>query len=122
MASQPDSEPQAGRPQMPGYGIADANSGSGLLPWNWAVERLQKARNYWISTTRPDGRPHAMPVWGVWYDNQFYFSTGRESRKARNLAVNGVRLKVGLRFAHLLDTLRRSVTGATESNHVSPLD
>ena len=29
-----------------------------------------------------------MPVWGAWYDNQFYFSTGRESRKARNLAVN----------------------------------
>jgi nitroimidazol reductase NimA-like FMN-containing flavoprotein (pyridoxamine 5'-phosphate oxidase superfamily) len=29
-----------------------------------------------------------MPIWGVWIDNSFYFSTGRESRKARNLAAN----------------------------------
>ena len=29
-----------------------------------------------------------MPVWGVWLDGAFYFSTGPRSRKARNLAVN----------------------------------
>ena len=29
-----------------------------------------------------------MPVWGVWLDGAFYFSTGRQSRKARNLAAN----------------------------------
>jgi pyridoxine/pyridoxamine 5'-phosphate oxidase len=29
-----------------------------------------------------------MPVWGVWADDRFYFSTGRQSRKARNLAAN----------------------------------
>jgi hypothetical protein len=29
-----------------------------------------------------------MPVWGVWLDNRFYFSTGAGSRKARNLALN----------------------------------
>jgi len=29
-----------------------------------------------------------MPVWGVWMADRFYFSTGRESRKARNLAAN----------------------------------
>ena len=81
-------EPKASRPHMPGYGILDAKSGRGLLPWGWATERLEKARNYWIATTRPDGRPHAMPVWGVWLDGAFYFSTGRESRKARNLAAN----------------------------------
>jgi hypothetical protein len=56
--------PKASRPYMPGYGILDAKSGSGLLPWSVAVERLTEARNYWIATTRPDGRPHAMPVWG----------------------------------------------------------
>jgi nitroimidazol reductase NimA-like FMN-containing flavoprotein (pyridoxamine 5'-phosphate oxidase superfamily) len=73
---------------MPGYGILDARSGKGLLPWSWATERLMKARNYWLATTRSDGRPHVMPVWGVWLDERFYFSTGRESRKARNLAAN----------------------------------
>ncbi len=79
-------EPQASRPHMPGYGIAE--SAVGMLPWSWAVERLQTTRNYWLSTTRPDGRPHVMPIWGVWINNVFYFSTGAESRKARNLAAN----------------------------------
>jgi nitroimidazol reductase NimA-like FMN-containing flavoprotein (pyridoxamine 5'-phosphate oxidase superfamily) len=73
---------------MPGYGILDAESGRGLLPWSWAVERLSKAHNYFIATIRPDGRPHVMPVWGVWLDEAFYFSTGKQSRKARNLADN----------------------------------
>jgi hypothetical protein len=81
-------EPRADRPHMPGYGIVDSNSGKGLLPWSWAVERLSKARNYWLSTTRPDGRPHCMPVWGVWLDGLFVFSTGSRSRKARNLSAN----------------------------------
>ena len=56
------------------------------LPWKWATERLAAARNYWIATTRPDGRPHSRPVWGVWLDDSFYFSTG--SLAAQNLAVN----------------------------------
>ncbi len=43
--------PIASRPFMPGYGIVDANSGGGLLPWEWAVEHLTKSRNYWIATT-----------------------------------------------------------------------
>ncbi len=71
---------------MPEYGIsADP---AGMLPWSWAVERLQAPRNYWLSTTRPDGRPHVMPVWCVWINNAFYFSTGAQARKARNLAAN----------------------------------
>ncbi len=73
---------------MPGYGILDADKGRGLLPWNWATERLLKSRNYWLVTTREDGRPHVMTVWGVWQNDAFYFSTGSLSRKARNLAAN----------------------------------
>lgn len=81
-------QPRASRPNMPGYGILDAESGKGLLPWSWATERLAKAKNYWLATTRPDGNPHVMPVWGVWLDDAFYFSTGTQSRKARNLVEN----------------------------------
>ena len=81
-------EPKASRPQMPGYGVYEPTQGKGLLPWSWAVERLERSHNYWLATTRPDGSPHAMPVWGVWVDDQFYFSTGSSSRKARNLAAN----------------------------------
>jgi hypothetical protein len=54
-----------------------------LLPWAWAAERLTDGRNYWIATTRLDDRPHTRPVWGVWLDNAFYFSTG--SRAAESL-------------------------------------
>lgn len=82
------SQPRPSRPIMPGYGIADAAASKGLLPWKWARERLTKSHNYWISTTYPDGRPHVMVIWGLWLDEKFYFSTGGQSRKARNLAVN----------------------------------
>ena len=54
-----------------------------LLPWTWAEQRLVAAKNYWIATTRPDGRPHCRPVWGVWLPDGFWFSTG--SLAARNL-------------------------------------
>ena len=80
--------PKPSRPHMPGYDILDADSGRGLLPWSWVTERMSNARNYWISTTRPGGQPHVMAVWGIWLDEAFYFSTGRDSRKARNLAAN----------------------------------
>lgn len=29
-----------------------------------------------------------MPVWGVWLEDAFFFSTGRKSRKGQNLAAN----------------------------------
>lgn len=71
---------------MPGYGLPKGSKG--LLPWSWAEERLQNSHNYWINTVRPDGGPHTMVIWGVWLNNAFYFSTGTQSRKARNLKEN----------------------------------
>jgi len=70
---------------MPGYGIQPADEGTGLLPWSWAVERLTSSRDYWLATTWPDGRPHVMPVWGVWWQDALWFSCGLRSRKARNI-------------------------------------
>ena len=78
--------PKATRPHMPGYGLS--RSRAGLLPWKWAADRLKRSHNYWIVTTRTNGAPHAMPVWGLWVNDRFFFSTGRQSRKTRNLAVN----------------------------------
>jgi nitroimidazol reductase NimA-like FMN-containing flavoprotein (pyridoxamine 5'-phosphate oxidase superfamily) len=60
-----------------------------MLSWEWAVERLSAARNYWICSTRPDGSPHAAPVWGLWHDDAVVFSTAPASRKGRNLARDG---------------------------------
>ncbi len=81
-------QPRASRPYMPGYGIVGPDQGSGLLPWSWAEERLVAARNYWVASRRPDGRPHAMPVWGVWDAGALWFSSSRGSRKTRNLAAD----------------------------------
>ncbi|MGH9743487.1 MAG: pyridoxamine 5'-phosphate oxidase family protein [Candidatus Acidiferrum sp.] len=58
----------------------------GLKPWSWALDRLEKSHNYWIATTRPDGRPHLMLVWGVWWEDAFWFSTGPNTRKVKNIA------------------------------------
>ncbi|TMJ29824.1 MAG: pyridoxamine 5'-phosphate oxidase, partial [Alphaproteobacteria bacterium] len=75
------------RPLMPdGYGVPETDEG--LVEWGWAVERLERARNYWFSTTRPDGRPHAMPAWAVWVDGALYFDGSQETRRGRNLAQN----------------------------------
>ena len=78
--------PEASRPYMPGYGTLGPHEGGGLLRWSWAEQRLASSHDYWLSTVRPDGRPHLMPVWGVWLDGALWFSSSLSSRKARNLA------------------------------------
>jgi hypothetical protein len=80
--------PRADRPFMPGYGVLPADRGSGLMPWAEAERRLAGAHAYWCATVRPDGRPHVMPVWGVWLARGLWFSSGALSRKARNLAAD----------------------------------
>src|SRR6266581_5895943 len=75
------SDPEPSQPSMFG-----GRAGSAELAWSWATACLKEARNYWIATTRPDGRPHSRPVWGVWLDGAFYFSTG--SLAAQNLATH----------------------------------
>jgi hypothetical protein len=82
------SEPRAERPHMPDYGV-DTPSWT-PLPWSWAAEKLAAGRNYWVVTASAGGRPHALPVWGVWDDGEhrFAFSCGPRSRKAANLAAN----------------------------------
>ena len=77
--------PVASRPHMPGYGLLGSGEGTGLLPWSWADERLSAARNYWVSTVRPDGRPHSMPVWGTWDADLLWFTSSVRSRRVRNL-------------------------------------
>lgn len=81
-------EPVAERPHMPDYGVDTASWTP--LPWSWAVQRLLANRNFWVVTVSASGRPHALPVWGVWDDgeNRLAFSCGPRSQKARNLKAN----------------------------------
>ena len=78
---------RASRPEPSGY-FKPAHEGPGLLPWSHVGERMRGARNYWVATCGPEGRPHSMPVWGVWLEDVFFFSTGPTTRKARNLLAN----------------------------------
>lgn len=80
-------EPTPQPPRIdPGYGVPADASGAELLPWSEAERWLADSRNYWICTTRRDGRPHASPVWGLWREGAVVFSCSRASVKARNLA------------------------------------
>jgi hypothetical protein len=81
-------QPEADRPFMPGYGTLGPDEGGGLLPWSWAEERLISSHDYWVSSRWPDGRPHLMPVWGVWHEGALWFSSSVGSRKAKNLAAD----------------------------------
>jgi nitroimidazol reductase NimA-like FMN-containing flavoprotein (pyridoxamine 5'-phosphate oxidase superfamily) len=83
------SQPNAGRPFAPGYGIVGASEGKGLLPWTWVARKLNPCRTFWLTTIHSTHqRPHVMPIWGVWLDDAFFFSTGGKSRKGQNLAAN----------------------------------
>src|ERR1700730_14064236 len=78
------------RPYMPGYGILGPAEGTGLLPWSWAEERLAASRNFWLTTSWPDGRPHLMPVWAIW-DSELeclWFTSSTGSRKVLNLTAD----------------------------------
>ena len=58
------------------------------MSWGWVTERLTEARNYWVVSTRPSGRPHSVPVWGVWTADAFHFATDPLSVTAKSLKQN----------------------------------
>ena len=64
----------------------DAFRTRGFIPWSKMDHSLRAFRSIWISTTRPDGRPHAVPVWYIWDGRNLYFISGRNLQKAKNLA------------------------------------
>jgi hypothetical protein len=88
MANQgsPGVSPTPSRPYAPGYGIP--GNPQGMLPWSFVEERMSTARNNWVATVGPAGRPHLTPVWGLWVGRIFYFGSEAQTRKARNLATN----------------------------------
>ncbi|MGY1616514.1 pyridoxamine 5'-phosphate oxidase family protein [Geodermatophilus sp. SYSU D00691] len=68
----------------PRYGDASATP----PPWADIERLLSEAQLYWIVTVRADGRPHAVPLVGVWHEGAFAFCTGAEEQKSRNLDTN----------------------------------
>jgi nitroimidazol reductase NimA-like FMN-containing flavoprotein (pyridoxamine 5'-phosphate oxidase superfamily) len=68
----------------PRYGDASATA----PPWEDIERILTDAQLYWIITVRADGRPHAVPLVGVWHEGAFVFCTGSQEQKQRNLHGN----------------------------------
>ena len=79
-------EPKADRPVAPGYFKREYTDD--LLPWSWAVDLMNRVRNVTLSTVRPDGRAHAMPVWGIWHGDAYCLSTAITSVKSSNMKAN----------------------------------
>lgn len=69
-----------------GYGVPERNDG--LVDWIEVEQRLAEATVFWMATTRPDGRPHVVPRWGVWLDRRFWYDGSRDTIHARNLRGN----------------------------------
>lgn len=101
-------------------------SSDDAVPTAWARGRevLEASELYWVSTVRPDGRPHVTPLLGVWVDGAMYFCTGASERKARNLERNArCVLTTGCNELGGLDLVvegdAAKVSGATERRTVA---
>ena len=62
------------------YGAPDR-----VLSWTEVEQKLVASKSYWLATTRPDGRPHTVPVDGLWLDGAFYFGGDPATVHIRNL-------------------------------------
>jgi nitroimidazol reductase NimA-like FMN-containing flavoprotein (pyridoxamine 5'-phosphate oxidase superfamily) len=77
-------EPEGVIAEIHGFSDPDAEP----TPWSAGLEQIIAAETFWLSTVRPDGRPHVTPLIAVWHRDAIWFSTGAEERKAKNLAEN----------------------------------
>lgn len=67
--------------------------GSAPLPWSrprdiLATDTPKTNLTFFVSTVRPDGRPHSAGVGAIWVDDTLYFIGGPGTRRSRNLAAN----------------------------------
>jgi len=76
--------------EMPVGELHAGFSSPGATATDWAEgrRRIDQAEVFWLSTVRPDGRPHVTPLLAVWHDDAMYFCTGPDERKAQNLRQN----------------------------------
>lgn len=58
------------------------------VPWSHGREILEEAEVSWLTTVRPDGRPHVTPLLTVWLDDAVHFCSGVTEQKVKNLEHN----------------------------------
>jgi Pyridoxamine 5'-phosphate oxidase len=74
-----------------GRGTAAASEAGSSRPLGWedARSRLTRGGWFWLVTVRPDGAPHAMPVFAVWSETALFVCSKDTARKSRNLDADG---------------------------------
>ncbi len=65
-----------------------SSPGASATDWAQGRRTIEVAPVFWLSTVRPDGRPHVTPLLAVFLDDAMYFCTGAKERKAKNLEGN----------------------------------
>jgi hypothetical protein len=76
------------RERVPRAASIATNGVEATTAWDEARDQLTQAQRYWLTTVRPGGRPHVMPLFGVWLGESLFFTANADTRKARNLAAN----------------------------------
>lgn len=77
--------PKITRPIFPeGY----VDNPASYVDWSWVAAQLTESKNYWLCSTRPDGRPHVVPRWAVYLDGKIYYDGSPETRHAQNILAN----------------------------------
>jgi pyridoxine/pyridoxamine 5'-phosphate oxidase len=74
--------------------------GTPQLDWNRIQARLDEGvdqapgtggpnrHTCWLATINADGSPHVTGIGALWVDGTFWFETGKQSRKGKNLALD----------------------------------
>jgi hypothetical protein len=83
------------------------------LRWPDVRRELEDAPNYWVASTRPDGRPHVVPRDGLWLDDTWYYGGSPETVHNRNLQHNRSLV------VHIGDGMKAIIVEG-EADHVHP--
>jgi general stress protein 26 len=68
----------------PRFGEPDATA----TPWDSTERLLATAEIFWLSTVRPNGRPHVTSLLAVWHDGALHICAGTDEQKTRNITGN----------------------------------
>jgi general stress protein 26 len=72
--------------KVPGYQMPQDTTN--LLSWEFVSAHMAAACHYWLTTISAQGRPHTVPVWGLWYKNRLHFEGSMQTAWARHLVRN----------------------------------
>ena len=67
--------------------MLDAENAS-AMPWSEARERLAETATTghgtsWLTTIRPDGAPHVVPIGSIWIEDEPLFTMGQGTEKGK---------------------------------------